>query len=158
MSGTEVRVKVAMLNPGDRLLPVFADCRAVVLAGGTMEPADELCDPVGLARFSSVMAGGVRRFSCGHVVDASRQLLLATVAKGPSGRPLNFSFANRKRDEIVADLGRTLLSVVTLVPGGVVVFLPSYEYADFVCRSLATNGILERIQVRFFYACTFIWV
>ncbi len=66
---------------------------------------------------------------------------------GP-GRPLNFSFSNRSRSDSLEDLGRTILSVITLIPGGVVVFFPSYDYAELALKSLESSKILDRILVR----------
>lgn len=48
------------------------------------------------------------------------------VGRGVCGKPLNSSYANRESSEYKTELGRTLLNVARIVPGGLLVFFPSY--------------------------------
>ena len=83
--------------------------------------------------------------SCaGHVIPPDH-LLPLVLCKGPGGVDLEFSYQMRDREKIVnpptkltrlffyllvqiEELGRTLVNLSTIVPGGVVCFFPSYEY------------------------------
>lgn len=132
--------------------------------------------------------GRVVHFSCGHVVDASTQLLPLAVARGPSGLMLDFTYQCRGSPDMVRmeghtysththtldfsytvvidhdyiillsdltsthlhltylslpqleEIGRVLVNVVRVVPGGVVTFLPSYQYEKQVVASLQHSG------------------
>ena len=46
------------------------------------------------------------------------------------------------------ELGRVLVNVVTVVPGGVVCFLPSYEYAGKVFSYFVSTGVLARLSAK----------
>jgi chromosome transmission fidelity protein 1 len=70
----------------------YMHCRAVVLAGGTMQPLNEFRDQLFLS------AGGtaerITEFSCGHVIPPE-SILPITLATGPSGKQLDFSYQTR---------------------------------------------------------------
>lgn len=46
------------------------------------------------------------------------------------------------------ELGRVLVNVCTVVPGGVVCFLPSYEYEKKVFAHFASSGVLTRLTAK----------
>ena len=45
----------------------------------------------------------------------------------------------------IDELGRTLLNLSTVVPGGVVCFFPSYDYERKVHGHWEKSGVLEKI-------------
>lgn len=67
--------------------------------------------------------------SCGHVIPPS-SLLAWPVTTGPSGAPFDFTFEKRNTEATINDLGSALLSFISSIPDGVVVFFPSYAYLD----------------------------
>ena len=46
------------------------------------------------------------------------------------------------------ELGRTLINLSTIVPGGVVCFFPSYEYENKVHLHWEKTGVLDKIRQR----------
>ena len=46
------------------------------------------------------------------------------------------------------ELGRVLLNVCCVVPGGVVVFLPSYQYCHHLLALLTKDGAVDKIQAK----------
>ena len=58
-----------------------------------------------------------------------------------SGARLDFSYQFRDKKETLDELGRTLVNIVNIVPGGVVVFFPSYDCEKLVCKHLETSGV-----------------
>ena len=78
-------------------------------------------------------------FTCDHVVPA-RNVHLACLSRGPTGGTLDFRHSGRERESIKDELGMTLLNVSTVVPGGVVVFLPSYRYEASLTRRWRETG------------------
>ena len=85
--------------------------------------------------------------SCDHVVPASN-ILPRVLTSGPSGARLDFSYQHRDKAETLTELGRVLTNIVTIVPGGVVVFFPSYDYEKLVHRHLTSSGVLARIEAK----------
>ncbi len=82
--------------------------------------------------------------SCGHVVPSDALLPLA-VKCGPSGKLLDFSFKQRHGTEMIDELGRVVANACQVAPGGVVVFFPSFAYADLVYQRWVESGITQRI-------------
>jgi hypothetical protein len=77
---------------GTVYLYLYLYYRAVVVAGGTMQPLDEFRDQLFLS------AGGtaerLTEFSCGHVIPPENILPIALTA-GPSGKQLDFAYQSR---------------------------------------------------------------
>ena len=65
---------------------------------------------------------------------------------GPSGRPLEFSFKSRDDTATMVELGRVICNICNMVPGGVVIFYPSYAYENKVFAHFDKTGVLARIQ------------
>ena len=76
----------------------------------------------------------VTRFTCGHIIPRENLAAFA-VPTGPGGIRWRFSFERRDDPALIDALGRALLNLAAVVPAGLVVFLPSYEYE---ARLLAT--------------------
>ncbi|XP_045108856.1 ATP-dependent DNA helicase DDX11-like [Portunus trituberculatus] len=138
-------IKYLLLNPASHFQDIVTQCRSVVVAGGTMQPISEFKNQLFLS------AGGeesrVQYFSCGHVVPA-KQLLPVTLPQGPTGQILDFTYHNRTDPKVLDELGRVLVNVCTVVPGGVVCFLPSYDYEDKLQAHFTSSGILTRLSAK----------
>ncbi|KAJ3331329.1 DEAD H (Asp-Glu-Ala-Asp His) box helicase 11 [Blyttiomyces sp. JEL0837] len=133
--------KYLLLNPSDVFKEIIDEARAVILAGGTMEPVDEFQDQL----MHHVDNEKVVRFSCGHIVPPT-SILTLSLSVGPSGMPLNFTFDNRLKDSMVNELGNTIASICELVPAGVVCFFGSYGYMEAIVEKWRKSKILGRIE------------
>ena len=69
----------------------------------------------------------IEHFSCGHIVPPENVLPLV-IKTGPSNKLLDFSFQKRDLLETLSELSRVLINACNVIPGGVVVFFPSYDY------------------------------
>lgn len=125
----DVRFKFVLLNPSVHFRPFVDEARAVILAGGTMHPIDEVVQLL----LASAPPKRIRVFSCGHVVPEHAILGLA-VGEGPTGVPFRFTYQTRTRPDIVDELGRAIVNLALLVPQGLVIFFPSYDYEAFVTQ------------------------
>lgn len=135
-SGT---VKFVLLNAATHFASVVSTARAVVLASGTLSPLETVLD-----LFPSVSENDIHKFSCGHMVGKER-LLAVAVGAGPGGTVLDFRHGSRGSHETIDELGRLVLNTCTAAPGGVVVFFPSFSYADQVHARWATSGMLRTL-------------
>ena len=61
-----------------------------------------------------------------HVIQ-SDQIFVRVIGKGVSGKELSSKFGRRDDPEYLSELGSTLASLCRNVPGGVLVFFPSYR-------------------------------
>jgi chromosome transmission fidelity protein 1 len=115
--------KFVMLNPAVHFRPIVDAARSVILAGGTMQPIDDVV----MQLFGHLPPRRLRVFSCGHMIPPENLSALA-VARGPTGVAFDFRFQARRSAAVMDELGRALVSLAAVVPAGLVVFLPSYDY------------------------------
>ncbi|XP_011638636.2 LOW QUALITY PROTEIN: ATP-dependent DNA helicase DDX11 [Pogonomyrmex barbatus] len=138
-------IKFLLLNPAAHFHDVVKDARSVILAGGTMEPMSEFIDQLFL------MAGAtperIMTFSCDHVIP-KENIISNVVMRGPTGVEFEFNFHNRQDTRLLDELGRALLNLCNIVPAGIVVFFPSYNYEDIVFKHLDKFGIISKISTK----------
>ncbi|XP_066864519.1 ATP-dependent DNA helicase DDX11 isoform X3 [Kogia breviceps] len=138
-------LKFLLLNPAVHFAQVVKECRAVVLAGGTMQPVSDFREQ--LLACAGVEAERVVEFSCGHVIPAENILPLV-ICSGPSTQQLEFTYQKRELPQMMDETGRILCNLCNVVPGGVVCFFPSYEYQRQVHAHWDKSGQLARLAVR----------
>jgi chromosome transmission fidelity protein 1 len=138
-------IKFLLLNPAVHFSAVVRDARAVLLAGGTMQPVAEFKDQ--LFQAVGVPPERILEYSCGHVIPPDN-LLAMSVCAGPTGVDLDFTYQARSDPKLLCELGRLLCNVCNIVPGGVVCFLPSYDYEQLVYAHFQTTGVLQRIGAK----------
>lgn len=152
-------LKYFLLNSSNHFQDVVTSCRSLILTGGTMKPFEELTtllfEPMG------VSAEKIITFSCGHVIP-DHHLLPIALSAGPSaatpntiissssgkqqGLRLNYSFARRSHPRLIEETGHLLVRLSALIPGGIVVFFPSYEYLDLMFSRWESCRLLERMR------------
>ncbi|KAK7381645.1 hypothetical protein VNO80_00191 [Phaseolus coccineus] len=136
-------IKYVMLS-GEKIFSEIVDeAHAVVLVGGTLRPIEETRERL----FPWLPPNQLHFFSCGHIVPPDSILPIA-LARGPTGRTFNFSFSSRSSPDMIRELGLLMCNLVTVVPEGIVVFFPSFDYENSVYEHWESSGILERITKR----------
>ena len=146
---TKSTIKFLLLNSSVYFGEVLSQCRAVIVAGGTMAPIPDFVARLVAKNLPEPVPVSV--FTCGHVVPAHHLLPLA-VCKGPSGIPLNFSFKNRADPhlgpKLMKELGQMVLNFCNVCPDGMVLFLPSYDYEQKLYDTWNQLGILAKLEVK----------
>ncbi|XP_017036500.1 ATP-dependent DNA helicase DDX11 [Drosophila kikkawai] len=133
-------LKYLLLDPAEQFSEILQQARAIVIAGGTMQPTQELKEQL----FASCQDRLIERFYS-HVVPQDA-VLPFVIPNGPKGAPLRFNFAQRGNPEMLQELSMLLQNLCQVIPGGVVCFLPSYDYLDKIFKHLMESGSLERIS------------
>jgi len=114
--------------------------------------------------FSHLPADRLRNFSCGHIIPtANLQTLVVTT--GPRGRELDYK-AGKQGDSAavcafdlppnliplilcqIGELGQILLNFSGIVPGGTVVFFPSYNFLNTAKAAWQKSGALDKLSNR----------
>ncbi|XP_024543669.1 ATP-dependent DNA helicase DDX11 [Selaginella moellendorffii] len=139
-SDGECMFKFLMLDAAKHFSEVVQQARTVILAGGTLQPVAELRDRL----LFQVPDESLHFFSCGHIVPGESILPLA-IAKGPSGKTFDFTYQSRSSPQMIEELGRLLINISVIVPEGIVVFFPSFEYESQVHKCWDKSGILSSI-------------
>ncbi|XP_021933898.1 ATP-dependent DNA helicase DDX11 isoform X2 [Zootermopsis nevadensis] len=138
-------LKFLLLNPASHFSSIVKEARAVVVAGGTMQPLDEF--RVQLFKSAGGTDERLTEFSCGHVIPPENILPIA-LAAGPSGKQLDFSYQARTMLAMLNELGRILTNVCNVIPAGVVCFFPSYEYEKLVFEHWEKNGVISKLEIK----------
>ncbi|XP_041357412.1 ATP-dependent DNA helicase DDX11-like [Gigantopelta aegis] len=138
-------LKFLLLNPAVHFASVLTEARAVIVAGGTMQPLSEFKEQLFYA--AGVKPERIVEYSCGHVIPSSN-LLPMSISCGPSGVELDFTFQSRENPVLLDELGRLIANINNLVPGGVVCFFPSYEYEGKVYAHWEKTGFLNRLSAK----------
>uniref|UniRef100_A0A6G1S6L6 Putative ATP-dependent RNA helicase DDX11-like protein 8 n=1 Tax=Aceria tosichella TaxID=561515 RepID=A0A6G1S6L6_9ACAR len=138
-------LKFLLLNPSSQFKHMVKEARSIVLAGGTMQPFEEflqlLFGPLG------VDERRITLFSCGHVISHEK-LFMASLSYGPTNKQLELSYKVRNSFDTIDELGRTIMNISFIVPGGMVCFLPSYEYEQICFTRWTKIGIISKIEIR----------
>ncbi|XP_061201771.1 ATP-dependent DNA helicase DDX11 isoform X1 [Neopsephotus bourkii] len=138
-------LKFLLLNPAVHFAKVVKECRAVIIAGGTMQPVADLREQ--LLSCAGVDPARVVEFSCGHVIPPENILPLI-LCSGPSDQQLKFTYLTRSMPQMMDETGRILCNLCNMVPGGVVCFFTSYEYENQVYAHWEKTGLLTRMAVK----------
>ncbi|CAK1546270.1 unnamed protein product [Leptosia nina] len=141
-SGETGQLKYLLLNPAERFKDVVQQCRSVIVAGGTMEPVGEFKS---LLTNDTIEENRVNIVKCEHVVPADN-VLGVCLSRGPANVVLNFSYENRNTKDLQDEVGRILRNICSVVPGGVVCFLPSYSYENCVYEHLKKTNVIDAIS------------
>ncbi|XP_076068379.1 ATP-dependent DNA helicase DDX11 isoform X2 [Oratosquilla oratoria] len=136
-------IKYLLLNPASHFHDIVHKARAVIVAGGTMQPMSEFREQLFIT--AGAPANRIHEFSCGHVVPGE-QLMAITLSHGPTNTLLEFTYQKREDPRMLDELGRVLVNVCTAVPGGIVCFLPSYDYEDKVFTYFQKTGVIQRLS------------
>ncbi|NXD77918.1 DDX11 helicase, partial [Halcyon senegalensis] len=138
-------LKFLLLNPAVHFAKVVEECRAVIIAGGTMQPTADFREQ--LLSCAGVDPARVVEFSCGHVIPPEN-ILPIILCSGPSNQQLEFTYQTRDLPQMMDETGRILCNLCNVVPGGVVCFFPSYEYEKQVYAHWEKTGLLTRLAAK----------
>uniref|UniRef100_A0A182JX47 Helicase ATP-binding domain-containing protein n=1 Tax=Anopheles christyi TaxID=43041 RepID=A0A182JX47_9DIPT len=139
---SQAAMKYLLLNPGGKFEEIVQSCRSVVLAGGTMQPTEELTEQV----FRN-WRERVTIKSYPHVVPKDAVLPVA-IGRGPTGKEFLFNFSNKQNMEMLDELQSTILNLSQVVPNGLVVFFSSYDFLDQFIRKLEESGNRSKLEER----------
>ncbi|XP_031829021.1 ATP-dependent DNA helicase DDX11 isoform X2 [Nomia melanderi] len=136
-------IKFLLLNPAAYFYDIVQDARSVILAGGTMAPMDEFIEQLFIA--AGAAPERIVTFSCDHVIP-QENITCNIVTHGPTGVEFEFNFRNRQNITLLNELGRALVNICNIVPAGIVVFLPSYNFEELLYKHLDKSGIIAKIS------------
>ncbi|NWU02240.1 DDX11 helicase, partial [Urocynchramus pylzowi] len=138
-------LKFLLLNPAVHFAKVVEECRAVIIAGGTMQPVADFREQ--LLCGAGVDPARIVEFSCGHVIPPEN-ILPIILCSGPSNQQLEFTYQTRDLPQMMDETGRILCNLCNVIPGGVVCFFPSYEYEKQVYGHWEKTGLLSRLAAK----------
>ncbi|KAI4462776.1 dna repair dead helicase rad3/xp-d subfamily member [Holotrichia oblita] len=91
--------------------------KCIILTSGTLAPLQPL--------ISELELKADVQLENPHIVTKN-QVCVKIVGKGPDNEPLNCTYRNRHNPKYLSSLGRTILNFMRMIPGGLLIFFPSY--------------------------------
>ncbi|VDM30805.1 unnamed protein product [Hydatigera taeniaeformis] len=124
------------LTPGRAMHELLdLNVRNIILTSGTLYPIASLQAELGLQ--SAIVLQNP------HVVN-SDQIHVAVLPKAPDGGTLNSSYQHRADSVYHRSLGLTLMNLLRVIPGGVLVFFPSYALMKMCLDSWKNSDIYNK--------------
>jgi len=97
--------------------------------------------------FEKIPPENVTLFSCDHVIP-DENLLTLIFEKGPTDIPFDFTFKSRNDPKMIEELGKLVTNMCNIIPGGIVIFFPSYQFEEYVHNDWKQHGMYDRIQLK----------
>ncbi|KAF9219229.1 DNA repair helicase [Gyrodon lividus] len=139
----ELEMKYQLLNPSSTFHEVVDTARSVILAGGTMSPMSDVIAQL----VPSVPSERLSTFSCGHIIPRSHVQTLC-LTKGPAGSIIEFKHAQQTDQRVLSELGQLILNLCNVVPGGLVVFFPSYSSLGCARKTWNAAHLLHKFGLK----------
>ncbi|KAK4377998.1 hypothetical protein RND71_004294 [Anisodus tanguticus] len=128
------------LNPAVVFNEIADSCLSVILTSGTLSPMDSFSSELGVTFGTSLEAP--------HVIDVESQLWAAVISRGPRNYPLNASFKTADSYAFQDALGSSLEEICKIVPGGCLVFFPSYKLMEKLSSRWKETGQWAHLNAR----------
>nr|GMC88611.1 Fanconi anemia group J protein homolog [Ipomoea batatas] len=120
------------LNPAVVFREIADRSLSVILTSGTLSPMNSFSSELGVPFSTSLEAP--------HVIDTESQLWAAVISRGPSNYPLNASYKTADSYAFQDSLGTSLEEICKVVPGGCLVFFPSYKLMEKLSSRWQATG------------------
>ncbi|KAF9589216.1 hypothetical protein IFM89_020531 [Coptis chinensis] len=105
---------------------------SVILTSGTLSPMTSFSSELG-AKFETSMEAP-------HVIDVKSQLWASVISTGPGNQPLNASYKTADAYDFQ--------EICKIVPGGALVFFPSYKLMEKLCTHWRETGQWSRLNAQ----------
>ncbi|KFK44185.1 hypothetical protein AALP_AA1G225800 [Arabis alpina] len=113
---------------------------SIILTSGTLSPMNSFSSELGM-QFGTCLEAP-------HVIDANLQVWAGAISKGPGNFPLNASYKTADVDTFQDAIGKSLENICTIVPGGSLVFFPSYKLMEKLSTRWRETGQWSRLCLK----------
>ena len=110
--------------------------RSIILTSGTLSPLPSFEAELQL-EFSQKLENP-------HVISPD-QVHISIMNRSVNNAEFNFSYANKDNKHMLDELGRTVARVAKNVPGGLLIFFPSYWLLNNVYEQWEASNVLDDI-------------
>ncbi|KAK3232012.1 hypothetical protein Dsin_003893 [Dipteronia sinensis] len=128
------------LNPAVVFRDVAELSLSVILTSGTLSPVNSFSSELGV-QFGTCLEAP-------HVIDVESQVWASVISTGPGNYPLNASYKTADVYAFQDSLGKSLEEICNVVPGGSLVFFPSYKLMEKLCNRWRETGQWSRLNAR----------
>ncbi|XP_029836155.3 regulator of telomere elongation helicase 1 homolog [Ixodes scapularis] len=112
--------------------------RSIILTSGTLSPLGSFASELGIP-FPVQLENP-------HVIS-DKQIYVSVLSNGCDGQLLNCTYENRSNTSYLASLGRSISNFCRVIPGGVLLFFPSYAVMKSFVEFWTSNGIMASLAL-----------
>ncbi|XP_062194619.1 uncharacterized protein LOC133897806 [Phragmites australis] len=128
------------LNPAVVFQEIADLTLSVILTSGTLSPMGSFTSELGV-QFEACMEAP-------HVINVDSQVFAAVLSSGPTRHRLNASYKTADSSSFQDELGASLEEICKIVPGGALVFFPSYKLLDKLQVRWSQTGQWARLNAQ----------
>ncbi|KAL9448862.1 hypothetical protein AB3S75_010908 [Citrus x aurantiifolia] len=128
------------LNPAVVFKDVAELSLSIILTSGTLSPMNSFSSELGV-QFGTCLEAP-------HVIDVDLQVLTSVISTGPDNYPLNASYKTADGYAFQDALGKSIEEICNVVPGGSLVFFPSYKLMEKLCNRWRETGQWSRLNAK----------
>ncbi|XP_044947706.1 Fanconi anemia group J protein homolog [Hordeum vulgare subsp. vulgare] len=128
------------LNPAVVFQDIADITHSVILTSGTLSPMGSFASELGV-QFDACMEAP-------HVIDADSQVFASVLSSGPTTHRLNASYKSADAYSFQDELGASIEEICRIVPGGALVFFPSYKLLDKLKVRWSQTGQWARLNAQ----------
>ncbi|XP_020272956.1 Fanconi anemia group J protein homolog isoform X2 [Asparagus officinalis] len=139
-SGWTCSLSLWCLNPSVVFRDIAHLCLSVILTSGTLSPMGSFASELGV-QFEACMEAP-------HVIDVESQLWASVITSGPGNCQLNASYKTADGYAFQDSLGASLEEICKIVPGGALVFFPSYKLLEKLRLRWCQTGQWSRLNAQ----------
>ncbi|KAL5206580.1 hypothetical protein ABZP36_034789 [Zizania latifolia] len=140
VTGWKCVMSLWCLNPAVVFRDIAELTLSVILTSGTLSPMGSFASELGV-HFEACMEAP-------HVINVDSQVFATLLSSGPTGRRLNASYQNANELSFQDELGATLEQICRIVPGGALVFFPSYKLLEKLQKRWSQTGQWARLEAQ----------
>ena len=111
--------------------------RSIILTSGTLSPLNSF--------EAELQVEFKQKLENPHVISAD-QVHIQVITKSETNVNFNFAFQNKDNFEMMDELGCAIAKVARSVPGGMLVFYPSYRLMDTCYERWEKSGVINKIM------------
>lgn len=137
-NGWELKMCIWCLNAAVAFSDVVQQARSVILTSGTLSPMDSFAGELG--------TDFPIRLEANHVVNMRKQVFAGAIMHGPGGVDLSSTYNNQQAFQYQDSMGHLLLQYAQVIPGGILMFFPSYTLMDKLETRWRQTGIWDQID------------
>lgn len=134
---TAVNISLCCLNAAICFREISSKARSVIVASGTMTPISSFAGELGTTFSISK--------TLPHVVRVQNQLFVGVVGEGPGKVLFDATFRGSSSFAFQDALGNALVDYCKVIPGGVLVFFPSYRMMQQLQARWKASGVWEEL-------------
>ncbi|KAH9626953.1 hypothetical protein KSS87_005722 [Heliosperma pusillum] len=140
LGGWTLSFSLWCLNPAVIFKDISELSMSVILTSGTLSPMNSFSSELGIP-FGTLLEAP-------HVIDVESQVWSSVVSTGPRDYPLNASYKTADVFAFQDAVGKSLEELFRVIPGGSLVFFPSYKLMDKLCKRWHETGQWSRLNAR----------